>query len=65
MPSLNLPFTDDELAALRKAAARKGVSLRTFAHDAVISASDDWVSRREELLTDIFEKSAELNERLA
>ncbi|WP_326608272.1 MULTISPECIES: hypothetical protein [unclassified Streptomyces] len=33
MPSLNITFTDDELEAVRAAAAAEGKSLKQFVHD--------------------------------
>ena len=39
MPSLNITFTDEEQQELRNAAERESVSLKTFAHDAVIAAA--------------------------
>ena len=41
MPSLNITFTDEEQKELRAAAERESVSLKTFAHDAVIAAASD------------------------
>ena len=65
MPSLNISFTDDELAAVRAAAGEVDVSLRTFAHDAVVAAA----SRHKQAVTDaarlVAQRSAELNNRLA
>jgi hypothetical protein len=37
MPALNIDFTEAELAELRKQAAAEGVSLRTLAHDTLVS----------------------------
>ncbi|MET7682474.1 hypothetical protein [Streptomyces sp. NPDC005423] len=33
MPSLNVPFTDDELEGVRAAAAAEGKSLKAYLHD--------------------------------
>ncbi|WP_377267034.1 hypothetical protein [Peterkaempfera sp. SMS 1(5)a] len=33
MPSLNITFTDEELAAVRAAAAAEGKSLKQYVHD--------------------------------
>jgi hypothetical protein len=41
MPSLNIPFTDDELEAVRNAAAGDDMSLRAFAHRAILSAASE------------------------
>lgn len=65
MPSLNITFTDEELTLLREAAEKEGVSLKTFAHRAVVEAASSRKKMRDQLLEDIFAKSAELNERLA
>lgn len=65
MPSLNITFSDEEQKELREAAERESVSLKTFAHDAVIAAASRRKRLRESLLDDIFVKSAELNKRLA
>lgn len=63
MPSLNVSFTEEEIAELRSAAEREGTSLKTLAHDATI----DHVHRAKVLaaairITGI---STELNKRLA
>jgi hypothetical protein len=44
MPALNIEFTDAELEQLRQRARSRGVSLRTLAHDTIVSA----VSREQE-----------------
>lgn len=41
MPALNLTFTDEEMAALRLAAANAELSLKAFAHNAVVEAASD------------------------
>jgi hypothetical protein len=38
MPGLNITFTDEELARLRKRAKNEGVSMRTMAHDTIVSS---------------------------
>lgn len=65
MPSLNITFTDEEQTLLREAAEKEGVSLKTFAHHAVVEAASSRKKMRDQLLADIFAKSAELNDRLA
>ena len=40
MPALNISFTDDEIARLRDRARAEGVSMRTLAHDAVVSSAE-------------------------
>ena len=39
VPSLSITFTDEELAAVRAAAANDDMSLRAFAHRAVMEAA--------------------------
>jgi hypothetical protein len=65
MPSLNITFTDEELAAVRAAAANDNVSLRAFAHRAVLEAASDHKRRVAEAARIVAERSAELNRRLA
>lgn len=36
MPALNVEFSDDELAALRAAAAEDGKSLKSYVHDLAV-----------------------------
>lgn len=40
MPALNVDFTPEELAALRRAAARSGKALKAYVHDASLRDSD-------------------------
>ncbi|MCR3719089.1 MULTISPECIES: hypothetical protein [Prauserella salsuginis group] len=65
MPALNLQFSDEEMADLRATADREGRSLKTVAHDAVVSV----VSSRKHLVAEASQRvariSEELNERLA
>jgi hypothetical protein len=65
MPSLNVAFTDEELAAVRAAAASDDVSLRTFAHRAILAAASEHRRRVAEAARLVAERSAELNRRLA
>jgi hypothetical protein len=65
MPSLNITFTDEELAAVRAAAANDDVSLRAFAHRAVLEAASEHKRRVAEAARIVAERSAELNRRLA
>ncbi|RVW03222.1 hypothetical protein [Rhodococcus spongiicola] len=65
MPALNITFTDEEHRALREAAERENVSLRTFVHDAVVEAARSRKHVRDEILARINDKSAELHRRLA
>lgn len=39
MPALNIEFTDTEMAHLRDRARSEGVSLKTLAHDTVVSCN--------------------------
>jgi hypothetical protein len=65
MPSLNITFTEEELAAVRAAAATDDLSLRTFAHRAVLAAASEHKRRVAEAARIIATRSAELNRRLA
>jgi hypothetical protein len=65
MPSLNITFTDEELAAVRTAAGDENLSLRAFVHRAVVTAASDHKRRVAEGARLIAERSAELNRRLA
>lgn len=65
MPSLNITFTDEEHTALKAAAERRGVSLKTCVHDAAIAAVSEHKHRVLEAARIVADKSAELNRRLA
>jgi hypothetical protein len=65
VPSLNITFTEEELAAVRAAAAGDDVSLRAFAHRAVLTAASDHKRRVTEAARIVAQRSAELNRRLA
>jgi len=65
MPALNVPFTDDELIAVRAAAERSEQSLRSFVHGAAIAAASEHKRRVAEVAREVAERSAELNRRLA
>jgi hypothetical protein len=65
MPSLNITFTEEELAAVRAAAAGDDVSLRAFAHRAVLAAASEHKRRVAEAARIVAARSAELNRRLA
>jgi hypothetical protein len=65
MPSLNVTFTDEELERVRAAAASDDVSLRTFAHTAILAAASEHRRRVTEAARLVAERSAELNRRLA
>jgi hypothetical protein len=62
---LRITFTDDELGAVRAAAGREKLPLRTFAHQAVIAAASECKGRVVETATLIAQLSAELNRRFA
>ncbi|MDP9641337.1 hypothetical protein J2S53_001282 [Actinopolyspora lacussalsi] len=63
MPALNVEFTEEEMAQLRDAAGREDKSLRSMAHDAIVSE----LRRRKvtAAATRVAGISAGLNERLA
>lgn len=65
MPSLNISFTDEELEAVRAAATNDDVSLRTFAHRAILAAASEHNRRVAEAAGIVAARSAELNKRLA
>jgi hypothetical protein len=65
VPSLNITFTDEELAAVRAAAATDDLSLRTFAHRAILAAASEHKRRVAEAALIVATRSAELNRRLA
>jgi hypothetical protein len=65
MPSLNVAFTEEELATVRAAAASDDVSLRTFAHQAILAAASEHRRRVAEAARMVAQQSAELNQRLA
>jgi hypothetical protein len=64
VPALNVPFSDDELAAVRAAAERSGQSLRSSAHGAATAAASEHEHRVAEAARVVAERSAELNRRL-
>jgi hypothetical protein len=65
VPSLNITFTDEELEAIRSAAASDDMSLRAFAHHAILAAASEHKRRVAEAAHIVAERSAELNRRLA
>jgi uncharacterized protein (DUF1778 family) len=65
MPALNVPFSDDELGALRAAAEQSEQSLRAFVHDAAVAAADAHKQRVASAARLVAERSAQLNQRLA
>lgn len=65
MPSLNVSFTEEELATVRAAAANDDLSLRAFAHQAILDAASEHRRRVAEAARVVAERSAELNRRLA
>jgi hypothetical protein len=65
VPSLNVTFTEEELAAVRAAASGENLSLRAFAHRVVVTAASEHKQRVAEAARLVAEHSAELNRRLA
>ena len=65
MPSLNVSFTEEELASIRAAAAGADVSLKSFAHTAILAAASEHRRRVAEAAEFVARRSAELNRRLA
>jgi hypothetical protein len=65
MPSLNISFTDEELEVVRNAAASDDMSLRAFAHQAILSAASEHKRRVAEAAKLVAARSVELNKRLA
>jgi hypothetical protein len=63
MPGLSIDFTDDELEQIREAAGRDTLSLKVYAHDAVVAAAS--TDRIAEIAASVAARSAVLNERLA
>jgi hypothetical protein len=63
MPALNITFTDDEMDEIRAATAEEDISMKTFAHDAVLAA----VHRRKVAAATAraIQVNAGLNQRLA
>ena len=65
MPSLNVSFTEEELASIRAAAAGADVSLKSFAHTAILAAASEHRRHVAEAAEFVARRSAELNRRLA
>ena len=67
MPALNIQFTDEEITRLRKRAEREGRSMRTMAHDTIVSCADqsDKDARIAEAVTRVISLSQDLLRRLA
>lgn len=65
MTALNLQFTEEEMDELRAAAEREGKSLKSLAHDAVVTVVSSRKHLVEESAARVARVSAELNERLA
>lgn len=65
MPALNITFTDDEMAAVREAAASANTSLKAYAHDLITDATNGHRRRVLDAAKLVAERSAELNRRLA
>lgn len=65
MSGFSIRFSDEEQALIREAAEGAGVSLEAFVRAAAVAAASNRKHLRDGLLDDIFDASAELNERLA
>ncbi|MCV7316141.1 hypothetical protein H7J77_11385 [Mycolicibacillus parakoreensis] len=65
MPALNIEFSDEELSLVRSAASDSGDSMRSFAKQAILDKAHDRAGRIHALATEIAQRSAELNKRLA
>lgn len=65
MPSLNIEFDDAEMEQIRAAARVDDVSLKKFAHAAVMDRASMHKRRVAEAARVVAERSAELNRRLA
>ncbi|CAL9432302.1 MULTISPECIES: plasmid mobilization protein [unclassified Streptomyces] len=65
MAGLNVRFTEEELDALRKRAEAEGVSMQSFAHDAVMRRVNEHSRLFEEAAEHVLKVSEELNRRLA
>jgi hypothetical protein len=65
MPALNITFTDDEMTAIREAAASANTSLKAYAHDLITDATNGHRRRVLDAAKLVAERSAELNRRLA
>ena len=65
MPSLNVSFTDEELAAIRAAAGGEQLSLRAFVHRAAMAAASERKRQVAQAAAIVARRSAELNRRLA
>ena len=63
MPGLSITFTDDELERVRDAAGRDALSLKAYAHNAVVAAAS--TDRIADIAASVAARSRELNERLA
>jgi hypothetical protein len=63
MPGLSITFTDDEFECVRQAAGREELSLKAYAHDAVVAAAS--ADRIADIAESVAARSQELNERLA
>ena len=61
---MNITFTEEELTAVRAAAGGESLSLRAFAHRAVVNAASEHRRRVAEAAALIAQRSAELNRRL-
>lgn len=65
MPSLNIDFDDAEMEQIRAAARADDLSLKKFAHSAVMERASTHKRRVAEAARVVAARSAELNRRLA
>ena len=65
VPSLNVEFSDEEMEQIRMAAQADDLSLKKFAHRAVVERASMHKRRVVEAARVVAERSAELNRRLA
>lgn len=65
MAGLDVPFTGEELDALRERAAAEGRSVEAFAHDAVMAVVNEHRRLFDEAADHVLKASTELDGRLA
>lgn len=62
--SMTLRLNDAESAEVREAAAREGVSMQAFAHDAVLDAARGRATRRDAAIQRVVTERGDLLDRL-
>jgi hypothetical protein len=65
LSTLNIQFSDDELAGVRAAAAEAEISMRSFSRQAVLDKARNRAGRVRAVAEEVAARSAELNRRLA